>query len=165
MPESIIASATVTGAGPVAARFSRVERDLQTRLNGLMRRVGRTSERILKRAAPKDTRALADSIRAVPYSRAGDINVSIKAHAQRDGFNYLDITRFGHRRRVLTAKRKGRAMAVRYAGHRAPEVIAFAMRAEGYKPPVDWVEKGWPLINRAVSVEATRMGREIVFSL
>lgn len=88
------------------------------------------------------------------------ITVRATARDPETGFSYLRVSRYGHRKLLIFPKR-AKALAVHYAGHRNPHIIAWRPYVEGYHPDSDWVEDA----TREAEVEfdrvATRLGREI----
>lgn len=107
MPDNRLVRMRVVGAGVGASSrvssFSRQQRVIQDELNDAMNRLGqRATVRIRQSGAvPEDTGKLVDSIRAVFSTRASRVQVTIVAEAERDGFSYVAVTRFGHRKAVI----------------------------------------------------------------
>jgi hypothetical protein len=164
VPDARIAVVQIHGNDYLAARFERSAAGLGSKASRTVRRIGRRAERVLSGVAPKDTRRLADSIVAKPSFRADSARVTVEAGAMREGFSYLDVTRFGHRTPVITAK-KGRFLKVYTMGRRFPQAVIFTPRVHGARPAMDWVAKGLPVIDEYARQEAGRLGREIVVEL
>lgn len=88
------------------------------------------------------------------------ITVRASARDPETGFSYLRVSRFGHRKLVILPKR-AKALAVHYAGHRNPHIIAWRPYVEGYHPDSDWVEDATIEAEVEFDRAANRLGREI----
>ena len=96
--------------------------------------------RIIKAGTPRDTGALASSVEARQRRAAGgqfSTGFEITVGASRRGFNYLDVTRFGHRVTLVRPKHS-RALKVHVDGRAHPPIRMSFVR--GYQPAKDWVE-------------------------
>lgn len=139
--------------GQLARDFDRAQRRTQDNLNRMMRELDRELPPIFKRAAPKDTRALARSIDSKLLFRGSAIKLSVTADARRRGFNYLPVTRYGHLVPFITARRG--KLTVFVGGRRSRGKMILRPKVRGYRPNVDWVEIGTALA-RPVIVHAER---------
>ncbi len=157
------------GAGRVAAQFDAAARQVQDAIVAELRQFGREGEAIFAAAAPEDTGDLADRIVAVPFfGRAARPRVSIRVRPdlqghqgdEIDGYDYLDVTRFGHRRHEIVPRR-ARALKVHYAGHRNAAIFEFRASVPGVRPRVDWVAVGADRCARASAIAERRLGRRI----
>lgn len=166
---------SVRGVGRVAAEFDRKQRALQDVLIAEVRQLGRRSTELLQEVAPRDTDDLHDAIEAIPYFRASSPRVSVRVAPllghqgdELDPYDYLDVTRRGHRSRRLRPV-AARALKVHIAGHRNPAVFVFRSSVKGLqrgsqrdRPQTgDWVESAEPLLRREQEQSATRLGRQI----
>lgn len=156
----------VQGAGPVAAKFSRGARRLQDAIIAEFKPLGRQLEWKFIRHAPAD-RGFEGGIRsrihaAVNFITAGQPTVTVRATARdpESGYAYLNVTRFGHRRTVIFPKHAN-ALAVHYAGHRNPHLIAWRPYVEGYHPTSDWVEDATRDAESDIAAVQLRLGRRI----
>ena len=103
-------------------------------------RHGSIAVRIIEAAAPRDTGELARSIHQRQRRRRGGqfaTGFEVIGGAARDGFPYLDVTRFGHAKAFILPKRS-LSLKVHFAGRNYPPVQARFVR--GYRPKRDWVE-------------------------
>jgi hypothetical protein len=110
------------------------------------RRKALLSERIIAAEAPRDTGRLARSVKQRQQrGRAGRFRsgFEVTAGAVRDGFPYLDVTRFGHQGTFIVPKRSVH-LKVHARGRRARPIFRTFVAA--YHPARDWVEVG---VNRA----------------
>lgn len=184
------------GAGEAARAFSRAQRRVQDAVIAEVRALGRESREAFKAAAPEDTGDLIDAIIDVPFfGRAAEPRVTIRVKtlrghegAKRDAFNYLNVTRFGHRQAVIRPRR-ARALKIHIEGHRNPHAAIVRMSAAGVGHPPqealhaaarrggggqrqvrklraafkvrDWVEEIAPEINRLAAESERRLGRRV----
>ncbi len=126
---------SVRGAGRRASEFDRLARAIQDELVRELRAFGRAAELIFREEAPEDTGQLQEAIRAVPFfGRAMRPRVSIGVDPIRghggDQRSYLDVTRYGHRKRTITPRR-GRALKVHLEGHRNAQIFVFRASVSG----------------------------------
>jgi hypothetical protein len=156
----------VEGAGPVAAKFSRAQRRLQDSIIQEFRPLGRRLQAIYLAHAPSD-RGFEGGIRsrlhaAVNFVTAGKPTITVRTTARdsESGYAYLNVTRFGHRKLVIFPKH-AKALAVRYAGHRNPHIIAWRPYVEGYHPDSDWVEDASLEAEGDVAAAELRLGRRV----
>jgi hypothetical protein len=156
----------VEGAGPLASRFTRAQRRLQDAIIREFRPLGRRIEFTFLRHAPAD-RGFEGGIRsrlhaAVAFNIASRPTVTVRTTARdpESGYAYLNVTRFGHRKLVIFPKH-ARALAVHYAGHRNPHLIAWRPYVDGYQPVTDWVEDAGREADREVTGAELRLGRRL----
>lgn len=152
---------SVRGAGRVAREFNRAQRALQNAINDSVRSMGERAADVLYEDAPKDTEAMADSIRVTTFFRAArpHAQVTIEPDARGAGVDYLTITRRGHRQRIITSRSELGLLSVHFEGRDGP---AQAMRSvRGYRPVTDWVNVAEPTIDIEAEDEFERLGRRI----
>lgn len=174
-PGKDIYRVTVRGAGPVAANFTRRQRALQDVFIAEMRQLGTEATEVLRGFTPQDTGDLEQAVGAVPFfGVASSIRISIRVAPllghrgdERDNFDYLTVTRRGHRVSVITPV-TARALKVHYAGHRNPAVFVYrgaqpATRSGSIRGGLkgDWVEAAGPDLARLNDQAAERLGRQI----
>jgi hypothetical protein len=87
---------------------------------------------------------------------AGRITTTIRIDAisPESGYDYLDVTRFGHRG-TLRAKR------TRFLRWEDAEGLHFARETAGFHPPTDWVEDAQPVAEQVAGDVAERAGRAV----
>lgn len=126
-----------------------VERDTKAEIRLNTARHARIAERIVAAHAPRDTGRLAASVESRQRRLTGRFvtGFEIVAGAARDGFSYLDVTRFGHRTPVIVPKR-ARSLKVHAEGRDHPPIRRRFVR--GYHPARDWVEVGTNQASRAI---------------
>lgn len=158
---------SLRGAGRRASEFSRLQRAIQDELVAELRQFGREGERLFRAAAPKDTRNLAGAIRAVPFFRAIRPRVRVAVERLdghqgegRDGFDYLAVTRRGHRRSVIVP-REARALKVHVEGHRNAQIYEFRQAVRGSRPASDWVVDAAQRADRVAALAERRLARRI----
>lgn len=127
-------------------------------------RTGRELEKMLptiyRRYVPRDTGDLERSLEARVAFRREGVRVRVLGGAVRDGFDYLDVTRFGHRQRVIAAK-KGRRLAVHWAGRASSETVIFAGSVKGYRPRRDWVEAAGDQADRFIDTVTSSLDSRV----
>lgn len=139
---------TTTRGGSRAPELRTVGGRAQKTVNDEMRDLGRIIHGPFVAAAPRKRGRLRKSIRARVSFRGGIVRVTVGANARsRRGFEYTNVTRFGHRRAVIYPRRKSR-LVFSYMGRR--HVV---MSVKGYRPSRDWVLDGivvaTPMIDRS----------------
>jgi len=109
--------------------------ELDTRRNAVV------AERIIAAQTPRDTGRLARSVRSQQRRNRAtgrfQTGFVVTVGALRDGFPYLDVTRFGHRGAVIRGAHGGK-LAVHVAGRTRMPLFRRSVRA--YHPGRDWVE-------------------------
>jgi hypothetical protein len=136
----------VRGAGKLARDFSRAQRHLQDEIVRAVRELGADARDAAERYAPEDTRDLIEALVSVPYfGRAGEPRATVRVGrlrghrgAKRDNHDYLNVTRFGHRKSVIYPKHK-RALKVHIEGHRNPHaaIVRASVTGVGHPPQAD----------------------------
>jgi hypothetical protein len=168
--------AKVEGAGRQAANARSIGRMIDSGMADSARNVGDDAELIYQAAAPRRTGRLGQGIRAVP---AGDsVVVTATAVDPKTGFDYVAVSRFGHRKRLIVpvtkagrprrARRTSRGLTGRFA-NRGRGALAFNSRGKrwvlpsvkGFRPRVDWVDTAWPEVSAAADTEMEQTGNEI----
>jgi hypothetical protein len=174
--------ASTTGAGKVAANFDRARRDLQDELIKELRHIGLLAQLEVQETVEDygliDTEQLLEAIRAVPYFRARRPQVTIQVDRLRGhggvDHDYLNVTRFGHRRSVITPRHQSvnpkhaPALKVHVAGHRSPAVFEYRSSVRGVGHGGDYQPTDWTIdpdmrrrLDDIVDDSATRLGRRI----
>ena len=113
--------------------------------------------------APRDTGRLARSVEPVKLSRrrlgkAYVTGFKIVAGAQRDGYRYLDVTRFGHAKAFIRPKR-ARFLKVHLEGRANPPVSLRVVR--GADPAYDWVERALDGAEPLIANHSAQTEREV----
>lgn len=169
-------SASAEGAGRQAANARNVGRMIDKGMDVSARAVGDDAELIYQAAAPRRSGRLARGIRAIP---AGDtVIVTAEAVDPKSGFDYVAVSRFGHRKRIIRpVNRSGRARKARTVSRsargtfvtRGRAALVFQSRGKtwklasvkGFRPLNDWVEGALPDIRSAADTEMDKTGNEI----
>lgn len=112
-------------------------------LDDTLQDIASVSKDLFVTNAPHQTERLRQGITAVP-TRAG-VAIRVSAIDPETGFNYVDVTRFGHKvRRIYpvsgrtpTGRRRFRGGYLRfvYGG-----VLFYRRSVRGYRPTTDWVQ-------------------------
>lgn len=160
---------SVRGAGRAARSFTRMQRQTQDEIVAELRQFGEEARVLFVGAAPRDTEQLRERITAVPFfGRAARPRVSIRVRPDLeghqgdkiDGFDYLDVTRRGHRSRTIEP-RQARALKVHVEGHRNAEIFEFRASVPGARVTVDWVVPAAERAERLADAAQRRLGRRI----
>lgn len=125
--------------------------------------------------APEDSGRLLQGIRGIIFGRQ-ELIVTVRAEDPETGFDYVDVTRFGHRVDRIYAGQKGRSATspARFTvrgteritplrGARALKTkLGFFRSVRGFKPAHDWAEPAFDLIEQLGARNLEALGRGIV---
>jgi hypothetical protein len=168
--ETRIEGASAT-ADKILLAVSEIDRDLaEARVE-----VGNTAVRILKMHAPRgQTHNLVRSIGF--HVLAGEVLVSADPVSRTDGYHYIGVTRFGHKKAFIkpiherrqasvisTGRRRSRPKSPRKGTKPALAIftatgLIFRYRVPGYHPATDWVEDAQPEIAAAAAKVLPNVG-------
>ena len=171
------------GVLKMAREYDRAERKIQDKVNRMMRYLQSATESEFDRAVPRDTGQLAKGLRASISFRGGIVRITMRSTgADREGYNYLDVTRFGHRRVIIHPRRakflkfvpgprstagarqardvpfKGRLIHVQGRAGRSP---IYRRWVYGVVRPRDWVETANEKMETRVRVVSNVLARDI----
>lgn len=166
---------SVRGAGRRASEFDAMKRRIQDEIVAELRQYGREAQTIFAQEAPKDTEELSERIDAVPYfGRALRPRVSIRVRPDveghqgsgSDGYDYLPVTRFGHRKtRIVPVRRQ--ALLVHVEGHRNPHAAIVRSSVSGVPTDRgsrfrgDWVRPAADRAEALAGAAERRLGRRV----
>jgi hypothetical protein len=166
---------SVRGAGRVAAQFNRAQRQLQDEMIAELRQFGREAQVVFVEEAYEDTGELKERITVVPFfGRAARPRVSVRVRPDLQGhqggsvdnYDYLGVTRRGHRSRTITPK-TARALKVHLEGHRNQQIFVFRHSVSGVPAAKDsrwrgdWVLPAAERAERLSLASERRLGRRI----
>jgi hypothetical protein len=135
------------------------DRELKNRINRTMRLAQKLIEEKVRSAAPEDTGLLKRGVWSrISFQRRGIVQVRIGASVRRRGYDYTDVTRFGHRGRRVYPKR-ARNLRVHYQGHMKGYIWRPSVR--GHHPRRDWVETAMPDVRRTLKRAGDRLDTDI----
>lgn len=141
------------GAGRVAVQLFDVAGSVGPEARQAVRESGEESVFIFRTKAQRRTGRLHRGIR----SRMGGDTATVSATARSArGFDYVAVTRFGHRVRVI---RPVHAKALRF---RVGNRILFRHSVRGYRPHGDWRDKAMPAVDRTARSALDRAGARII---
>lgn len=171
---------SVPGVARTARKLSRAERDLNRLMQKEMDSLSRRVLAIYRAQAPG---GLADEVHV---QRTGGIvrpgfSVTVKATDPTSGYNYLGVTRFGHRRKwiepdldrapasvvathVRRSPHRGSRPALRFVDKATGRVI-FRYRVRGVRHSQDWVRVARDQTQPMISESTQRLGRRVVSSI
>lgn len=137
----------------LAARLQAAAAGLLFPLHRELDALGRDVERIFAAHAPVKSGRLR---RGVVSTRAGRM-VVVRATARnpQTGYDYVGVTRFGHRKAWIYP-RQARALRFVIGGR-----VIYAKRVRGYKPATDWRDEAMPAVRAAADAAAVRLGRRV----
>lgn len=152
--------ASTRGAGRVGRKLSRTAQALNSDLRTELRALSERAEETFRDYAPEESGRLREGIEAVP-SRRAEIGYEIHAEARNpdDGFDYVAVTRFGHRtglRWIYPSRSRALRLRERSFGR-----VIYAGRVRAYHPSRDWAEVARPAVDREGEVAEQRAGRRI----
>jgi len=133
-------------------------RRAQDRMDDHMRRLDAELVPIYERFAPVDTGRLRRGIESSMFFRGRLVRITVSAVAEREGFDYLPVTRFGHVQRVLRPK-KGKFLKAHIHGRQKTPVLLKTVR--GYRPPYDWVELATVAAEGLAAAHARALNRDV----
>lgn len=156
--------ANVRGYRRTAGKLSSAGREIQPLILAEFR--GTLSTEVLEIAqefAPEDTGALKKELSAPVSSLGGTVKINLRSPVKdpESGFAYTDVTRFGHRKKII---RPIKAQRLQFASKTLGRIIA-VKQVRGYTPEADWVEEAEPSIVEAVEESGDELGRVITTRL
>ena len=162
--------AKVHGSERLARNLSRAAAQIRHELDRSMRELGDTAELIYAAHALRRTGRMARNI--VARGLGGGVLVTVQAKNPLTGFDYVAVTRFGHRvRRIVPTRRFAASTtatgAARATGRRAAlrltigGKVLYRRSVKGFHPASDWAERALPQIEGQAQIVANRLGRRI----
>jgi len=168
-------TAGTSGAGNRANAARNVSAAVTRSMAQSARNVGSDAELIYQEHAPRRTGRLARGIKA---RAVGDqVVVSAVAVDPKTQFDYVDVTRFGHRKAIIVpVTKRGRPRKTltiaRVAGQfvsRSGGRLVFTSRGRlwrlfsvrGFRPTGDWTDRATPEIQIAADTEMAKTGNQI----
>lgn len=134
-----------------------------------MRQIGEDAEIIFAAHALKKTGKMARNVKS---NKAGDeVLVTVEARNPRDGFDYVGVTRFGHKQAFIRPDPRRAAasvistMGARQTGDRArlrfayQGRIVYAKRTRAFHPPSDWAQRAIPEVAASARMTLSRLGQ------
>lgn len=158
------------------ARFLREARELRQQLQDTMRDVADDAEIHFAAFALKgETGRLSRGISARPVGNT----IQVEAHAESHGYDYVGVTRFGHRKEWIyprsdrapasvgstrgargTVQQGNAALAFKFKGK-----LTFRKRVKGFKPTSDWAKDALPEIQQDAEERLAAFGRGFLVRL
>jgi hypothetical protein len=156
--------ATTKGYRRTAGKLSRAGREIQPLILAEFRSA--LSAEVLEIAqefAPEDDGRLKKELTAPVSSAGGTVRINLRSPVRDpdSGFAYTDVTRFGHRKKII---KPVKAQRLQFFSKVAGRVIA-VKQVRGYTPEADWVEEAEPAMIEAVDESADELGRVITTRL
>jgi hypothetical protein len=165
MAGKITIKARPVGAERVIRRFlTAADRLKEDTLEG-QRELGRLSEVVFAAHAPHRSGRLIRGISSLVLG--GRVIVKDEARNPETGYDYVGVTRFGHKvARIYPKHAAASSLATGKAKKgalRIPMGGGFIFRASvaGYHPGSDWADEALPEVRSQAQVVATRLGRRI----
>lgn len=159
------------GADRVLRSFATASALLPTDTLGAQRDLGRAAEVVFGAFAPFRSGRLIRGIASLVAG--GKVVVRADARDPASGYDYVGVTRFGHRVARISPKGRRYAASVlstgkkRSSGKRAALRFTiggrafFAASVRGYKPASDWATDALPEVEAEARVIVDRLGRKI----
>lgn len=156
-------------------RFNAVANEMERELRDLVEEVGDDAEIIFAAHALKKTGRMSRGVRSIP--RGTTATVQVHAKDPNSGFDYVAVTRFGHRKAFIEPKHAvrnpGRYIAPipgvgpRWVSKRAAlkTPFGFFARVRGFKPKSDWAQAAIPEVQRNAQQTISRLGLKITARL
>lgn len=169
----IAIKARSVGAEAVLRRFVTASNSLPHDTLEAQRELGRQAEVAFAAHAPHRTGRLIRGIASVVLG--GKVIVKDEARNPSTGYDYVGVTRFGHkvariypkhRYSAFVVASKQRRKSARTTGRAALRFTiggrtVFAASVAGYHPATDWAEDALPEVQAQAQAVATRLGRKI----
>lgn len=181
MPQLCVITAELRGAGRVALALRAAAAEAGAAVDDAVSEVGTAAENAYRTHARRRTGAMA---RSIGRARAGrTLVVGANASDPRTGFDYLPITRHGHRVAYIyprldrapasvVATRRPRAVNTFSPVHglRGNAALRFVVggrvlyrrRVRGFRPAVDWAELADPAIDAALDAAEQAVLRRVL---
>lgn len=149
--------ASTRGARRSGHKLSAASRQMQTViLDEFAGELAPRAVQITRAFAPHRSGRLERGLKARVRSYGGRITVDIESTARSDaGYNYLPVTRFGHRVAFIYAKR-AKALRIPLATG-----TIFRTRVRGYRPGRDWARAAFEAVEVELDRAAERLGRAV----
>lgn len=162
-------TASVRGAGKRGRKMREGGVRIQRQLEDMLHREAREAEKMFRFWAPRESGTLRESLESdVDTSNVARPRFTIsydpgklEAHA---GYDYLPVTRFGHRGTITPVD--GRALAlegpnvqVNTAAHREPASMRSSV--PGYDPVNDWAADAAEFVDQRIDKASDRFARRI----
>jgi hypothetical protein len=143
----------VTGTERQQRRFTAAIQIVDDELRNALKELGDTAELIFASYALHRTGRMARGI----VSRAFGDRVIVEAHARNPetGYDYVGVTRFGHKVSIIRPKR-AKALRIPLAGG-----TIFRKFSRGFHPATDWAEDALPEIETEAEAVAFRLGKTL----
>ena len=169
-------SADAGGAGNQASRARAVSSEITAAMIRSARNIATDAELVYQEHAPRRTGRLARGIRATAL---GDqVVVTATAVDPKTGFDYVGVTRFGHRKALIVPvtkrgkPRKSRSLRRNLSGQfisRGAGFLVFTSRGRlwrlrsvrGFRPIGDWTDRALPEIRQVADTEMDQTGNKI----
>lgn len=157
MSSTAVFRASVRGARRSGHKISAASRGLQTvLLDELAGEVAPNAVRITRQFAPHRSGRLDRGLQSRVRSHGGRITVEILSTARsQEGYDYLPVTRFGHRVAIIRPKR-AKALRIPLASG-----VIFRKYVRGYRPKRDWAEAAFRAAEVELDRAAERLGRAV----
>lgn len=143
------------GAARVAARLEEKAARLPSLTEDAVEDLAADAELIFAAHTPSRSGRLARGVSAQSGPGLSAVVVA-RARNPESGYDYVGVSRWGHRVAFIYPKR---ARALRFTT-RAGRVV-FAKRVRGHKPATDWRDDAMPQVEERAEIVASRLGREI----
>lgn len=153
--------ASVRGARRKGYSLSRAGRAIQTEiLDEFAGHLAPEATKVTRGFAPHRSGRLERGIRARVRSYGGRVILEILSTARSDeGFDYLDVTRFGHKQAIIFP-RHAKAIAFIPSGAPSGKAIVRAW-VRGYRPDHDWVELAYEEMQHLMDEAARSLARRV----
>lgn len=146
-------TATTEDVDDLLTRILTTARTLERDVREGVDQIGDDAELIFAGHALKRTGRMARGIKA---RRAGNmVLVEAKAVDPDSGYDYVAVTRFGHRGRIVV--KNARALRFMMKGR-----VMFRHSTAGFHPTGDWANDALPQVFEAADAVAKRLGFEII---
>lgn len=156
--------------GLIRSRFPS-DAELDQLLTEAMEGVGEDAEIIFAAHALHKTGRMARGVKS--RTVGGEVLVTVEAKNPLSGFDYVAVTRFGHRKARIepTARNRATVVATGRARKRGREAmlrfviggrVMYRRSVRGFHPATDWAATAMPEVNQAAERSLGTLGRKIV---
>lgn len=163
-----------TDTDGLEARFFQEARRLQANLNQTAQDIGVDSELIFSSHALRKSGRLSRGVES--HAAGSTVLVTVHAKNPKTGYDYVGVTRFGHRKMRIKPKhaaKPGRYLAPipgvgpRWVKKRAALQTPFGFFASvrGFKPKGDWAKKALPEVKANARQQVEKLGHDIMVRL
>jgi len=142
-------------AAAVGAKFGRTKGKLSSELEQSVSDIGQAMKRVYRFWTPKQSGRMQKGIGVRKAGRAV-VEITVSAVDPDTGFNYVAVSRFGHRVTTIQPVTANILKLNLYGGF-----WTFAPEVKGYRPKYDWVEEAFYSAQEVAETHAHKLSQRL----